>query len=161
MEMAGSFEKVSPGTTPPGVPRSPGIDPSPGERTPLLSTRWDPHANSAALSGRALDPKPPAQVCNALAHRLQAEVSRERTRRFEALTIVVNLQEDLVLLLLQVQLHTLSLGVLDRVVQGLLGDAIERLLYLQRRLGFVAKAHVDRKLVACLHQCRLFFQSGG
>src|SRR5215207_7306096 len=71
-----------------------------GGAYPLLSTRWDPHANSAALSGRALDPKPPAHVCDALAHRLQAEVSRERTRRIEAPTIVVNLQEDLVLLLL-------------------------------------------------------------
>jgi hypothetical protein len=77
-----------------------------GVAYPLLRTRWDLHANSAALSGRALDPKPPAHVCDALAHRLQAEVSRERTRRIEALTIVANLQEDLVRLLLQVQLHS-------------------------------------------------------
>src|SRR5215204_909481 len=140
--------------------RSPPGWPLAGEAYSLLRTRGDLHANSAALSGRALDPKPPAQARDALAHRLQAEVSRERTCRIEALTIVANLQEDLVRLLLQVQLHTLSLGVLDRVVQGLLGDAIDCLLYLQRRLGFVAKGRVDRKLVACLHQCRLFFQSG-
>src|SRR5215217_8300990 len=141
----------------PGLPRAWSLA---GGVYPLLRTRWDLRADSAALSGRALDPKPPAQACDALAHRLQAEMSRERTRRIEALTIVANLQEDLVLLLLQVQLHTLSLGVLDRVVQGLLGDAIERLLHFQRRLGFVAKGQVDRKLVACLYQCRLFFQSG-
>jgi EamA-like transporter family len=77
-----------------------------------LRTRWNLRADSAALSGRALDLKRPAQACDALAHRLQAEVSRERTRRIEAPSIVANLQEDLVrLLLLQVQLHTLSLGV--------------------------------------------------
>src|SRR5918994_5360771 len=124
-----------------------------------LRTRWDLRADSGALSGRALDPKRPAQVCDALAHRLQAEVSWERARRIEAPTIVANFQEDLVRVLLQPQLHTLSLGVLERVVQGLLGDAIDCLFYLQRRVWFGAKGHVDRKPVARLHQCRLFFQS--
>src|SRR5215207_7679815 len=113
--------------SPPGWPLAEEVYP--------LRTQWDMRADSGALSGRALDPKRPAQVCDALAHRLQAEVSRERTRRIEALTIVRNFQEDLVRVLLQPQLHTLSLGVLDRIVQGLLGDAIDRLLYLQRRVG--------------------------
>src|SRR5215217_245461 len=86
---------------------------------PLLRTRWDLRADSGALSGRALDPKPPAQACDALAHRLQTEVSRKSARRIEAFTIVANLQENLTRVLLQPQLHTLSLSVLDRVVQGL------------------------------------------
>ena len=50
--MAGSFEKVSPGTAPPRVPRSPPDWPLAGEVYPLLRTRWDLHVNSAALSGR-------------------------------------------------------------------------------------------------------------
>src|SRR5215218_10496168 len=54
MEMAGSFEKASPGTAPPRVPRSPPDWPLAEEVYPLLRTRWDPHTNSAALSGRAL-----------------------------------------------------------------------------------------------------------
>src|SRR5829696_3105034 len=80
--------------------RSPPGWPLAGGAYPLLRTRWDLRANSAALSGRALDPKRPAQVCDALTHRLQAEVSRERTCRIEALTIVANLQEELVRALL-------------------------------------------------------------
>src|SRR5918997_1696692 len=93
--------------------------PSPGKRTPLR-TRWDLRADSGARSGRALDPKRPAQACDALAHRLQAEVSRERARRIEATTIVANFQDGLTCVLLQPQLYTISLGVLDRVVQSLL-----------------------------------------
>src|SRR5918998_1583615 len=142
----------------PGLPRD---DPSsPGERTPLRA-QWELRADSGALSGRTLDSKRPAQVCDALAHRLQAEVPRERARRIEAPTIVANFQEDLVRALLQPQLHTLGPGVLNRVVQGLLSDAIDRLFYLQRRVWFVvAKGYVNRKLVARLHQCCLFFQGG-
>src|SRR5919199_1146498 len=100
-----------------------------GERTPLR-TRWDPHADPGALFGRALDPKRTTQARDALAHRLQAEVPRERARRVEALAIVPNFQEDLAPVLLQPQLHAPGLGVLDRVVQSLLGDAIDRLFYL-------------------------------
>src|SRR5918992_1718282 len=141
----------------PGLSRG---GPSPGELYPLR-TRWDLRADPGTLSGRALDLKRTVQPCDALAHRLQAEVSRERALRIEAPTIVANFQDDLTRLLLQSQLYTISLGVLDRVVQGLLGYAIDCLFYLQRRVGFVAKGYVDRNLVACLRQCRLFFQGGG
>src|SRR5918992_5081179 len=117
----------------PGLSRG---GPSPGELYPLR-TRWDLRADPSALSGRALDPKRPAQACDALVHRLQAEVSRERAFRIEAPTIVANFQDGLTCVLLQPQLYTISLGVLDRVVQSLLGYAIDRLFYLQRRVGFV------------------------
>src|SRR5918997_177412 len=46
-----------------------------------LRTRWDLRADSGAFSGRALDPKRPAQACDALAHRLQAEVYGEGALR--------------------------------------------------------------------------------
>src|SRR5215210_911190 len=139
----------------PGLPRG---GPSPGSVP--LRTRWDLRADSGALSGRALDPKRPAQVCDALAHRLQAEVPRERACRIEAPTIVANLQEDLARILLQPQLHTLSLGVLDRIVQGLLGDTVDCLFYLQRRVWVVAKGHKARQVVARLDRWRLVFQGG-
>src|ERR671916_266547 len=156
--MAGSFEKLLPGTSPSCGQVSPEVTPPRRVSVPLR-TRWDLRADSSALPGRALNLKRPAQACDTLAHRFQAEVSWERARRIEALTIVANFQEDLVRVLLQPQLHTLSLGMLDRVVQSLLGDAIDCLFYLQRSVRFVAKGYVDRKLVARLHQCRLFFQS--
>src|SRR5829696_8554460 len=89
-----------------------------------LRARWDSRADPGALSRCALDLKCTTQACDTLAHRLQAEVSRERARRIEALAIVPDFQEYLARVLLQPQLHTLGLGVLDRVVQGLLGDAI-------------------------------------
>src|SRR3954469_15759150 len=132
--MARSFEKFSPSR---GSEQLGLLGTVSRRGAPPLRTRRDLCADPRALSGRALDPKRRTQVCDALAHRLQAEVSRERARRIEAPTIVANLQEDLVRVLLQPQLHTLSLGVLDRVVQCLLGDAIERLFYLQRSVGFL------------------------
>ena len=97
--MAGSFEKVSPGAGPPCSQLSPEVTP-PRRGAYPLRTRWDLRADPGALSGRALDSKRPAQVCDALAHRLQAEVSGKGARRIEALAIVANFQEELTGILL-------------------------------------------------------------
>ena len=76
---------------------SPGI--APLRRSVPLRTRRDLHADPGALSGRAFDPKRPAQARDALAHRLQAEVSGEGALRIEALAIVANFQEEVTCIL--------------------------------------------------------------
>src|SRR4051794_1780723 len=94
MGKGGELRKVIAPCSSSGQPALPRGGPSPGVCP--LRTRWDPRADAGAFSGRALDPKCPAQACDSLAHRLQAEVSRERVRRIETSTIVANLQEDLI-----------------------------------------------------------------
>src|SRR5215204_4959674 len=94
---ARSFEKFSPVQV--RAARSTLDGPSPRGAYPLRA-RWDPRADPGALSRCALDLKCPTQACDTLAHRLQAEVSRERARRIEALAIVPDFQEYLARVLL-------------------------------------------------------------
>jgi hypothetical protein len=65
------------------------------------------------------------------AHRIRAEVPREIFTRIEASTIVGVFQGDTTRVAHEFQIRPARAGVLDRVVEGLLGDAIEGLLGLQ------------------------------
>jgi hypothetical protein len=75
--------------------------------------------------------RPEASRPGVFAHRFQAEVPREIFTRIEASTIVGDFQGDTTRVAHEFQIRPARAGVLDRVVEGLLGDAIEGLLGLQ------------------------------
>src|SRR5689334_14782272 len=80
-----------------------------------------------------------AQPLDPLAHRAQAEVAGEALPRVEAAPIIADDERQRAILNVQRQLQRVGAGVLDGVVQRLLGDAVERFLDLQRRVRLIGQ----------------------
>lgn len=131
-------------------------NPSPG-RCPILRAQGNLYTDIRALPGDAFYPERTAQTRGALAHRFEAEVTREIPPRIEAGAVVRDFQGDAARVVLELQICPACAGVLDGVVQGLLGYAVECLLGFQGQLGLLAQRSVHRELVTGLERRRLLF----
>ena len=87
----------------------------------------------SSLPWSALDRELSPQVVDALLHRAQTEMARKSTHRIKSHSIVMYLQDNSAGRSVQDEVYFARMGMLNRVMQGFLCDAVEFLFGLERQ----------------------------
>lgn len=74
------------------------------------------------------------------------------SRRVKSSAIISDLQDDRLSRPAKPHVHPAGTGMLDGIMQGLLCDAVEFLLDLERKARFLAQVGLDWHIVACLQR---------
>src|SRR3979411_2922608 len=97
---------------------------------------WKPHIYARSLSRYALNHEHSPHFLDSFLHRVQPQVSWERTCRLKTSPIVAYLEANLMILFCKPHCNYAGAGMFDDVVERLLGDAVERVFPLQGESGF-------------------------
>ena len=102
-------------------------------------SQWNLGEQVGALPWSALDLEAAVQMADPLLHRAQTEMARKEAQRIKPDPIVTYLQDDRVGSPAKDQVHLARTGMLDRVMHGLLRDAVEFLFDREREARLLAE----------------------
>src|SRR5271166_6310260 len=120
----------------------------------------DTSADARPSSQCTLDLEGSTETSDPLAHRLQTQMTGEGAGWIKPQAIVAYVQDQLRLTLAQSQLYRIGARMLDRILQGLLRDAVKLLLDFEGHSRLLAEGSRYRHAVSGLYRCRLLGQRG-
>jgi hypothetical protein len=124
------------------------------------SCRWDDRPDARPFAQARYDREFPGCARNALSHRLQPQMTWERSPAIEPPAVVTDLQQELVTVLLQPHVDRGRRSMLDRVAHCLLPDPVQHFFHVKRHRRLSRALHSNLHFVARANGRNLLFDRG-